>query len=692
MDSRMSESSGPAQAPVRVQYHDFEALKVDVLSIHDKILQNKGQSSVAAASAPYPANDVEISARPDSQAHHDNSIVLRSRKGLTTSQEALSGGMIPNITPSGISASLETIDSALGEPFSDTDMQKHEPPILQPMLIVKFSTTNPGRINGTERRQAVQYPQQTPTATAGDDTFPSQPRHNAATPLNPSQKRRGRPPGSKNKNLSRRSDIGNGISESQGQLSKAASTKRTRKEHFVAERNESLTQSEIMRAVWAKRRRNGTDGHRGNPPTAKTIQKRQLKNGLPGYSGDMTYGVSHGKDADYRLDRRQRKVLRKYIRKAYAVEVRHARERILVDSAAEPFGFCRAGTDHTQHTSACLPSRTASPTDVPLAIPDRLEQAGHTQTFTPLSVMNAGCRASTGANALLLEAVPDAPEPIGATGLTRLPFATQPADVSNPFNLKCCIACRSRKSKCTLQGTSCLSFKIPSRACSFPPDDLEHNLKIIESGQANTNEMVVQRRASEPQMIRRCTLCCQKHRKCVPQGASCTTCVAGKTTCSFWQHDLEHLPMLASNPNQRLPPPSGPGAIFTRQIKQHGAKSVLQDHRNHIRINPPGSLHNGHGDQLALDLTHPDDSPPHILEPENSGLQIAPSEGLSADLSLPSSRQHSFVDQPENASRAAQISSKKLRGHTHVARADTHIDRGYLEGNSTSQHNDRLNC
>ncbi|KAI4096127.1 MAG: hypothetical protein LQ344_001190 [Seirophora lacunosa] len=452
MDSRMSESSGPAQAPVRVQYHDFEALKVDLTSVHDQIMQIKGQSSVAAAPAPYPANDVEMTARPDSQVHDENAIVLRSTQGLTTSQEALSGGMIPNIASNGIGASLGTIDSALGESFSDTDMQKHEPPILQPTLIVKFSTTNPGRINGTERRQAVRYPQQIPIATMGEDTFPSQPRHNAATPPNPSQKRRGRPPGSKTKNLSSRSDIGNGISVSQGQLSKASSTKRTHKEHFVAEKNESLTQSEIMRAVWARRRRNGTDGHRGNPPTAKTIQKRQLKNGLQGYSEHMTYDVSHGssrrqlfsgqqeidttsgssmsvfapgprsivrrkerhellktphsegsirtfnagdfppsalpslcrgdpflKDADYRLDRRQRKVLRKYIRKAYAVEVRHARERILVDSAAEPFGFCRAGTDHTQHTSASLPSRTDSPRDVPLAIPDGLEQAGHTQ-------------------------------------------------------------------------------------------------------------------------------------------------------------------------------------------------------------------------------------------------------------------------------------------------------------------------
>ncbi|KAI4119849.1 MAG: hypothetical protein LQ345_000316 [Seirophora villosa] len=202
MDSRMIESSGPAQAPVRVQYHDFEALKVDLTSVHDQIMQIKGQSSVAAASAPYPANDVKMTARPDSQVHDENSIVLPSTQGLTTSQEALSGAMIPNIAPSGIGASLETIDSALGESFSDTDMQKHEPPILQPTLIVKFSTTNPGRINGTERRQAVRYPQQTLTATVGEDTFPSQPRHNAATPANPSQKRRGRPPGLKTKNLS----------------------------------------------------------------------------------------------------------------------------------------------------------------------------------------------------------------------------------------------------------------------------------------------------------------------------------------------------------------------------------------------------------------------------------------------------------------------------------------------------------
>ncbi|KAL8656309.1 MAG: hypothetical protein Q9210_000347 [Variospora velana] len=719
MDSQIMESSGPAQAPGRVHYHDFEALKTDLISVYDRIMQKKGQSSsaaqpgmsIAADSAPCPpevpgkgSKTASITER-NSEAYDENAVVFDSGNGLTTSQEAQSGMIKPNIAPYGNSASFETIDSALGESFSDTDIQKHEPPIPRPMLIVKFSTTNPGRINATERRPAVRLSQETPIATVREDMYPSQPRHNAATPPNACQKRRGRPPGSKNRNPSRRLDSLNAVFGSQEQLSTASSTKREPKNQVSMDKSKSLTQSEIMRAVWAKRRKNGTDGHRGNAPIEKTLQKRALKTSLSGYSKGVTNDVSHGstrrqlfsgqqgidrasgsslspsaprpggilqqagkhgplniahsegniqssnagepplsalpslcrgdpflseifrshiypiltsskdhhegtlpketlyaicqkvandtvdrrlrtflKDNDYRLDKWQRKVIRKYIRKAYAAEVRLARERSQADPVAEPTQFRRVGTNHTQHTSAIPPSQTDPLKDLPLVIFDRLEQAGRIQTFTPINVRDEGRRASTGGNVLLPEAVPDAPGIIEPTGQAP---TTQPVDVSKIIKLKCCIACRSRKRKCTLQGTSCVSCKIAGKTCSFRPGDLEHNREVIESAQVDTNGTVIKRRASEP------------------QNAS----------------------------TQRLPPPLGQGIIFTDQVKQDEASSLFQHRGHHLHVRPPESLHSGHDDHPALDSTHPDDPPAHTYEREYSSLQTAGSKALWADIS-----------------------------------------------------------
>ncbi|KAL8975132.1 MAG: hypothetical protein Q9197_000646 [Variospora fuerteventurae] len=734
MDSQTMESSEPAQAPPgRVHYHDFESLKMDLISVYDRIMQKKGQSSSAAQpdrsippdSAPCPPKIPEKGSKAasiterNSQAYDENAVVLGFGNGLTTSQEAQSGMINPNFAPYGNNVSFETIDSALGESFSDTEIQRHEPPIPRPMLIVKFSTTNPGRINATERRPAIASSQQTPIATVREDLHPSQPRHNAATPPNACQKRRGRPPVSKNQNPLRSSDRFNAVFGSQEQLSTASSTKQELKRHVSMDKSKSLTQSEIMRAVWAKRRRNGTDGHRGNAPIEKTLQKRALKTSLSGYSNGVTNDVSHGstrrqlfsgqqgidrasgsslsssaprlggilqqagrhgpldiahsegniqssnaggpplnvlpslcrgdtflseifrdhiypilmsskdhhegtlpketlyaicqksylhpcthlnlqvasdtvdrrlrtflRDNDYRLHKWQRKVIRKYIRKAYAAEVRLALERSQTDPVAEPIQFHRVGTNHTQHTSAIPPSQTDPLKDVPLAIYDGLEQAGRSRTITPINVTDERRRASTGGNVMLPKAAPDAPRIIESTGQAP---TTQPMGVSK---LKCCIACRSRKSKCTLQGTSCVSCKIAGKTCSFRPGDLEHNLKVFESAQVDANGTIIKRRASEPQ----------------------------------------------NTSIQPLPPAFGQGVIFTDQVKQDEASSLSQYHGHHLHTRRLGSLHCSHDDRPALDSTHPDDPPANIYIREYSSLQTAGLKALSADASKSCSR------------------------------------------------------
>ncbi|KAL9022095.1 MAG: hypothetical protein Q9185_000713 [Variospora sp. 1 TL-2023] len=292
------------------------------------------------------------------------------------------------------------------------------------------------------------------------------------------------------------------------------------------------------------------------------------------------------RDNDYRLHKWQRKVIKKYIRKAYAAEVRLALERSQTDPVAEPIQFHRVGTNHTQHTSAIPPSQTDPLKDVPLAIYDGLEQAGRSRTFTPINVTDERRRASTGGNVMLPKAVPDAPGIIESTGQAP---TTQPMGVSK---LKCCIACRSRKSKCTLQGTSCVPCKIAGKTCSFRPGDLEHNLKVIESAQVDANGTIIKRRASEPQ----------------------------------------------NTSTQRLPPAFGQGVIFTDQVKQDEASSLSQYHGHHLHTRRLGSLHCSHDDRPALDSTHPDDPPANINIREYSSLQTAGLKALSADASKSCSR------------------------------------------------------
>lgn len=196
--------------------------------------------------------------------------------------------------------SFETNDSALGESLSETDAQKQEPPVSPSSLIVKSSTISPGRINGIERRgpipsyeqssalsvdqerqQPIQSQGQTPCLDTDQGDAFSWPHHSTATPLARRNERRGRPPGSKNKSPSTRSKARDRDTGGQGQTSMPPSIQWQHRWNTPLEKKTSSKLSEAMKAIWAKRRSNGTDGHRGGPPTEQTLLKRQRYSSLP---------------------------------------------------------------------------------------------------------------------------------------------------------------------------------------------------------------------------------------------------------------------------------------------------------------------------------------------------------------------------------------------------------------------------
>lgn len=163
--------------------------------------------------------------------------------------------------PCGSGAPFERHDSALGESLSEADIQKNETPAPASALIVKFSTTSPGRINSVERRDPPSSAVQTPPSGESHCKSPPQPQVSSVTPVFQGVKRGGgRPRGSKNKNLSRK-----------GESSKLAETTRDIRE---------------------QRRQNRTDSHRGEHFTEKPTTKEVQRYNLPGQGNGPSYKES----------------------------------------------------------------------------------------------------------------------------------------------------------------------------------------------------------------------------------------------------------------------------------------------------------------------------------------------------------------------------------------------------------------
>ncbi|KAL8921147.1 MAG: hypothetical protein Q9208_005900 [Pyrenodesmia sp. 3 TL-2023] len=172
--------------------------------------------------------------------------------------EAQSEMAVVDAVPCGSGAPFERHDSALGESLSEADIQKNETPAPASALIVKFSTTSPGRINSVERRDPASSAVQTPPSGESNSKSPPQPQVSSVTPVFQGGKRRGgRPRGSKNKNLSRK-----------GESSKLAETTRNIRE---------------------QRRQNRTDIHGGEHLTETTTTEEVQMYNLPGQGNGPSY-------------------------------------------------------------------------------------------------------------------------------------------------------------------------------------------------------------------------------------------------------------------------------------------------------------------------------------------------------------------------------------------------------------------
>lgn len=160
--------------------------------------------------------------------------------------------------PCGSGAPFERHDSALGESLSEADIQKHGTPAPGPALIVKFSTTSPGRINSVERRGPALTDVQTPTSGESHCKSSLQPQMSSVTPVLQGEKRRGgRPRSSKNKHPSRR--------------------------------GESPKRAEITRNIREQHRNNGTHSHRGQPLMEMATAKEERRHSLLGQGNGPSY-------------------------------------------------------------------------------------------------------------------------------------------------------------------------------------------------------------------------------------------------------------------------------------------------------------------------------------------------------------------------------------------------------------------
>lgn len=424
------------------------------------------------------------------------------------------------------------------------------------------------------------------------------------------------------------------------------------------------------------------------------------------------------------MDSRQRRLIRKYIRQSFAAEVRHAREEIqsksaiasvdqepnVSDSKVPPAGNENNAPTVAANAQSIESSLLAAENDL-----DRLLGFGladETKPNTPLIVTDR-------------ERSP-AERDCSDTTFGNPSLSRQRKGLSPAFILRGCIECRSRKRKCVLQGTSCLACKTGGKDCKFRPGDLEHNLKLINSGDTVKDGVVRSRGSEYPPIkpsveasetkkpipsietpkfekpkpsvkvikilnvpeIRSCVLCRQKKKKCIPRGTSCVLCKAAGTKCFLLQADLDHNRKILSEHRRSSAPEQ---AAFTGHITQHDDPSP-QDHDHRVEsFSEP--LRVDDRNKPPLGLTHPDDRSAHSLDRECSKTGARPHNAVykagPTASSLQSLSRRPSDSQPGKLSGTVQRSPKKLRGHVQAADDGIQIDWGHSEGDSLPQHNNQ---
>ncbi|KAL8736052.1 MAG: hypothetical protein Q9181_002601 [Wetmoreana brouardii] len=288
MDSRNGYTSEPTAKPLSRSDPDIEAMKIAASNYESAVARCQkligpkssiAQPDVQLAAESIPAqttsdggNSVmvlpfeKLEERPKDAVAPDRVIVK------TETHEVQTDPPVVEAVPCENGQSFDIRDSALGESLSETEVHKPAPVISQPVLIVRFSTTGPCRVKSIERQGPSPSLKQTPDPISNRIDVLDQSGQAFASPPAQTAKRRprGRPPGSKNKDPSTKprsysESVSSPISGLGNQGSAISNNKSLR----------SLRISEAMKASWAKRRSNGTSGHRGGLPSEKTLLKNK---------------------------------------------------------------------------------------------------------------------------------------------------------------------------------------------------------------------------------------------------------------------------------------------------------------------------------------------------------------------------------------------------------------------------------
>ncbi|KAL8853318.1 MAG: hypothetical protein Q9221_001794 [Calogaya cf. arnoldii] len=152
--------------------------------------------------------------------------------------------------------SFETVDSALGDSLSEADVPQHKP----------SATPSPSAL-----RQTFNSDWQRNDTAIG-------PQQNTPVPLSKAGKRRGRPPGSKNRERASVPDPQTGWNRYQ-LLPKPSVSKDVKKHATPEQKVRSTKISAAMRASWARRRNDGSIKSRHGPSTESSVsKKRSVKN------------------------------------------------------------------------------------------------------------------------------------------------------------------------------------------------------------------------------------------------------------------------------------------------------------------------------------------------------------------------------------------------------------------------------
>ena len=180
--------------------------------------------------------------------------------------------------------SIASRDQGLGEPFSQAEKTSEGLASPPPSLLVKFNTAGPCRINSIDRRASnFSFDKGSGLVEVEDHRAPGRLDRAVPTPSTPTEKRRGRPPGSKNKSPSTRPGLQS--------RSTSPSNQRERDVDAAIRDKKSLRKqriSEGMKAYWAKRQSNGMSDHRGGAFRDKSQMKYARPAEQLGQSGTGT--------------------------------------------------------------------------------------------------------------------------------------------------------------------------------------------------------------------------------------------------------------------------------------------------------------------------------------------------------------------------------------------------------------------